>query len=389
MRYTDPTGKRRSITRRLKSQAMAAAERERQLLVEGRWTPPAEREAEARKTQQRQDLTVGKWVLQWLDGKRRQSKTSTVQAYERAIRNRITDVKGAPDVAKLATIPCAELTKSDVYEWWDAVTTRFDTPPTNRKAYVYLRAAFSEAVERDIVQSNPVFVKAAQAKPAPKEKELPETDDLQAILAEMPERYKLITVLFSFMGLRLGEALGLKREQIVNDGTPDAPRWVVKIRGNVQRVTDDDGHVYMKEMETPKTKAGWRDVPIFTEFNDIVQAHLDSFTGAPGDYLTTTETGAVVMDTMMRKIFARALERAGVKANLTPHCGRNWLITHMAMEGATPAEIGQVLGQSDLKTITETYMKVRDDRPRDVLNRVSGKEFGGSGDVIDMGKWGA
>ncbi|KAB1502741.1 tyrosine-type recombinase/integrase [Corynebacterium sp. 320] len=380
-RYTGADGKRYWSFHDFAHEAAAEREKQLQAIREHRWVPPEVSKAEARRAQEAQQLTVGTWVMQWLDTKRGKSRESTLQTYERTIRNRITEVEGAPGVAKLATIPLADLKKRDVYAWWDEMAKVFPTPTTNRNAYIHLRSACNEAVEREIMPSNPVDVKAARVKPTPKEKELPKTADMQAILAATPERYKLAVVLFLFMGLRIGEALGLKRSQIVNEGTPDAPQWVAQVRGNIQDVQDGKGATRAVE-QPPKTKAGRRDVPIFTEFNDVVQAHLDSFTGAPGDYLTTTGRGNPVKATSMRNILARAKDRAGVTAKITPHYGRNWLITHLAQNGATPAEIGQVLGQTDLKTITEVYMKVSPEHTRTVLAKVSAEQFGSGGDVI-------
>ena len=79
------------------------------------------------------------------------------------------------------------------------------------------------------------------------------------------------------------------------------------------------------------------------------------------------------MDTSFRSVLERAGDKAGVTQKVTPHYGRNWLITYMAEEGATPAAIGQMLGQTDLKAITEIYMKVRPESVDAVLGRVGSR----------------
>lgn len=234
-------------------------------------------------------------------------------------------------------------------------------------------------MERALIPANPIEIKAAKHKPQPKDKKLPETSTLHAVIDHAPARYRFVLMLCLFMGLRVGEAIALKRKHLHNRGTDEQPRWVVDIRGNLQRMSGDNG-VYL-QWQPPKTAAGRRDVPILTQFNTIVSEHLEYH--APGgvdDYLTATAAGKPVFDTSLRSVLQRALVRAGYPHDvLTLHYGRNWLITHLAQLGATPAEIGYLLGQSDLKTITETYMKVRPDNLGKVMGRLDGEL---SGEVV-------
>lgn len=379
-RYSAPNGKRISKTFPNKTAAQAWLAGEKRLIDLEVWEPPQIRLQKQEAEQQRAALTVGQWVNQWLDSRKPHLQLSTWQSYERVINNRITDVKNAPSVSKLSALPLADLTKTAVHDWWDAMNTAFDTPSTNYKAHKYLRAAITNAVERDLIPANPVAVKAARKKPVPKDKELPDIATLKALVNNLPARYQLIGALCLFMGVRMGEALALTRDRLVNIGTADSPQWVVEIRHNLQRVRDDDGHTVMVK-QPPKTKAGYRDVKIFPFLNEIVAAHLEDFAPEKADeYLTTTRVGKPVFDTSFRSVLQRAGERAGVKKKVTPHYGRNWLITYLAEAGATPVAIGRALGQTDLKTITEIYMKVRSESVdaalglvADQVNRVGGK----------------
>ncbi|MCG7253103.1 hypothetical protein QPX51_10285 [Corynebacterium pseudodiphtheriticum] len=63
--------------------------------------------------------------------------------------------------------------------------------------------------------------------------------------------------------------------------------------------------------------------------------------------------------------------RAGYgDVRITPHYGRVWLITTLAEQGMTPAAIGEILGQVDLKTITETYMRASQTKTKEMFERV-------------------
>lgn len=340
--------------------------REVLLLSTNEWQPVKNRKQAAQAKADATALTVEVWVKQWLDGKRTEIRESTWQSYRRVIVSRITEVDGK--ARSLRSIPIAELTRADVAQWWDAIRAQFpDTAPANRKAYVHLRTAMSAALERDLIVGNPVDLKAARKRAAPRQKDLPSKAKLDAIVAAIDDRYKLVAVLTLFCGLRLGEALAVKRKHLVKVGD----NYLVQVRANLQRIQDDNGHSVMIE-QPPKTKAGRRDVPIFAEFTEIVDAHLDEFAPAGDDqYVTVTTQGKPVMDTSLRNRMQKAREKAGITETITPHFGRNWLITYLAEHGATPAEIGHLLGQTDLKTVTEVYMKVRPDRAAAMMAKLT------------------
>lgn len=78
-----------------------------------------------------------------------------------------------------------------------------------------------------------------------------------------------------------------------------------------------------------------------------------------------------MFDTSFRSVLTRAEERAGVTTEIDPHCGRNWLITRLAEQGAHLKEIGALLGQDDVATILDVYMKVRAGRTTTLMERVN------------------
>ena len=54
------------------------------------------------------------------------------------------------EITRLKDIPLVELTKQDIYRWWDAIEYTYNTPETNRKAYKRLKAAGREAVKESL-----------------------------------------------------------------------------------------------------------------------------------------------------------------------------------------------------------------------------------------------
>ena len=370
-RYTAPNGERVTApsTFVTKLDADGWLARERRIIDRGEWISPSARKAQL----ERETTTVGQFVSDWHERQKQRLRLSTWQQYRRVIKNRITNPKAEAGsvLNRFTDMPLNELDTHAVYAWWDAMAAAFpETPETNRKAHVYLRAAMADAVERGLLDANPVSVKDARHKPPPKTKELPTTEELLAVVNAAPKEHRLALIFCLFLGMRIGEVLAVTRENLRNVGTEIEPQWVVDVKGNLQRVQDEQERTYMVWQE-PKTKAGKRTVPVFERFNGAVAEHLKSYAPEESDgYLFRTRTGKAIMDTSLRSILERACSKAGVTSKITPHYGRNWLITHLAENGATPAEIGQLLGQTDLKTITETYMKARPENLNTIMGRV-------------------
>lgn len=371
--------------------AIAWLAEEEKLITFGNWTPPAQRETTSAETTT--VLTVGEWITNYNEALRTRInpiKPSTHANYVKVTENRITHPQPPGDVdpriTGLATTPLTELTKAKVYAWWSAVCEAYDSPTINQQAYKRLKAACAEAVEREMMPRNPVEIKEAGRRVKGSEKYLPTDAELQAILEHMNPRYKVLTSLVLFHGLRLGEALALEQHHVMVTGeVPFAPRVVVRVEQNAQRIMKRGERTYML-WQSPKTAAGYRDVPILRSHTRLFFEHLVHYAPAEGCVvpvfekgretlqekllLTVTEKGAPMMDTSYRSVLGRAKERAEVCMDIDPHCGRNWLITRLAEQGAHLKEIGRLLGQEDISTILGVYMKVREGRVDTLMDRV-------------------
>lgn len=388
--YTGPDGKQhtpgRSFANRTDADGWLATER--RLIDLETWTPPADRKAK----EQQDSTTVGEWLEQFhsnLEHRPRPPRPSTMQNYRRVTKNRIIEPlepgDTVSDITRLVDLPLVQLTKGDVYRWWDGVQRAYpDAQTINGQAYKRLRAAFAEAVSRELIEKNPVDIPEAGKRVKTKEKYLPNDDELDAILENVPEVYRVLTSLMLFHGLRIGEALVLEQRHVTFEYLPAPwmPRVTVTIDQNVQRLEHEEGHVFSFVLP-PKTEASYRDVPIMAQhvplFLEHFSRHLpDAPTGletweGPREamLLTATRTGAVVFDTSYRSVLSRAKKKAGVSMEIEPHCGRNWLITRLAEQGAHLKEIGRLLGQADVTTILDVYLKVRAERTTSLMEAVN------------------
>ena len=384
--YTGPDGKRHTPGHsfRTRGDAELWLAQERRAIDLNDWQPPKVRAAK----KHAEGVTVGEWMEQYLSILETRVKQSTMQTYRREVDNRILSPLPPGDmdtrVSGLKDTPLVALTTARVYDWWDGVQAAYpDGRTVTQHAYVRLRAACAEAQRREMIPANPVQVREAGRRPRTKEKYLPTDEELVAILAHMDERYKPLTSLVLHHGLRIGEAIAVEYKDIeIGDAQPPfLPPVTVTVRQNAQRLRAKGERTRMVVLSTPKTSAGARTVPIMAvdapmfiraKCNPPAPVTVETDKG-PRDLtlFTTTRTGQIVMDTSYRSILDRVKRRAGVNPDIDPHTGRNWLITRLAEQGAHLKEIGALLGQDDLATIMDVYMKVRAGRTQALMERVN------------------
>ena len=362
-RYTGPDGKKYSGPHPFftKDDAGAWLRQEQKLIEFDEWQPPHLRY----RTKEDDARTVGDWLRQWLDLQEKRLKPSTMVNYRTTLDRRILTITGK--AGRLRTIPLVRLTRRDVIDWWDALTIQFGYQPYNRAAYVRLRTAIQAAVDRDLIPTNPVDVKEARHKPKPARKELPEAATMQKIVDNLNPTHKIIGILTFFHGMRIGEVLGLRRKDITITGDT----ILIHIRGNAYRTSNG-----MKYQDTPKTSASHRTIPVFKKFHQDIIDHLDTIGDSPDAFICTTGSGKIILETSYRSVLHRAKTRAGITERISPHYGRVWLITTLVEQGMTIPAIGELLGQVDLKTITEIYMRTSNARRQEALQRVSDSLMG-------------
>lgn len=348
-RYTGPDGNRYTAPGTFWDEVDAqiwlrGVHREMEL---GKWQPPA-------RNPHKND-TLAAWCARWLD-LQTHLKPATRHSYQRVLNSRILNTP-------LAGLPVSAVTRARVMEWWDTLQLEYPTPAINNHARMLLKTVMQAAVERDMVTVNPVQVKRIPH--ATKRKQLPTTEQLDMLVERVAPRYKLLAVLCFFHGLRAGEACALRRRDVVE--VPGG--FEIHVQGTMS--ADVDGHPYRSE--SPKTRAGRRIVPVWHRFNQLMKDWLTAHPGGPDDPLCMGVRGTWVAPGTLTAACKNTCKKWLPGVHITPHNGRVWLITTLAEAGMPIPAIGEILGQRDLKTITETYMRASEDKKRSVLERVNAR----------------
>lgn len=194
--YTGPDGRRHnaSTTFATRMDAEGWLNRRREEINDGQWRPGGAT-ASGRKV-----ITFGEYAASWLA--RRDLKPRTRAHYETLLRVHL--------LPTFADVGLWAITPAMVAQWHHDLGKA--TGPTYRShAYALLRTILRTAIDEDELTVNPCRIRGAGSSRRVKKIEPASLDQLAALVAAMPERLRVMTLLAAWCGLRFGEITELRR----------------------------------------------------------------------------------------------------------------------------------------------------------------------------------
>lgn len=327
-----------------------------------KWISPEEKE----QLEQQNSITMKQLIDIWLTESESIKKESTRQVHRRRMNSRVLN-------HPLAQMPVSKVTRHVVKEWWKYTTTTYpEQPTTNRAAYTCLKTAFEHArleMTPALVDVNPVEVKGATKRPKSKNinRSVLKKEQIDAIVTHINERLQAPILILAYAGLRIGEALELRRKDLEDDGTYIR----ITVSRNAQRIKDEvTGKQVMKTFDTTKTEAGERTLKLPPKVSARLRQHLNDFVGKdPEDFLITTATGQRYMDTSFRSRFKIAAKAAG-REDVGLHDFRRFFATTLSKENTPPDEIRRLMGHTTDKQVQE-YLRAEEDFEQAAADRLN------------------
>ena len=282
-------------------------------VARGVWLPPS---SAARA------LTFGAYAETWLAD--RPLKPRTRSHYRTILASRI--------LPTFADVVLKAITPSLVRRWYaDMGATR---PTLRAHAYGLLRAILATAVSDEHLSANPCHIRGAGTTPRVHRIEAATLGQLEALVAAMPAKYRAMTLLAAWCGLRFGELAELRRKDL------DLRNGVLHIRRGVVRV---DGQ---SVVGAPKSTAGTRDVAAPPHLLPAVRDHLADHVEPGRDALLfPAASGGHLNPSTLYGSFYAARVTAG-RPDLRWHDLRHTGAVLAASTGATLAELMARLGHS-------------------------------------------
>ncbi len=243
---------------------------------------------------------------------------------------------------------------------------------TIRTTYTVLRSVLDAAVRDRLVAEN---VAAKVKRPAVTSRADGRDEarhlapgDVRAVLdAAAGTRYAAVLSLIAATGIRRGEALALRWEDV------DLDERTIRVRGTLSRVGKD------LVITTPKTARSRREVPITPGVVKLLRSHrvgqaeekMRAGSQWQGDrgLVFTTELGAPIDPRNLFRAFVAAVKRSGVDGDgVGLHTLRHSAATGMLDAGVPLHVVSKMLGHSSVAITGDIYGHADDARQRDAVD---------------------
>ncbi len=260
-------------------------------------------------------------------------KPSAIRGYEAALRDRIVPVFGGRRLG--------DVQRRDVQRLADDLLAEGRDPSTIRNALMPLRVIYRRAVEDGDIAVNPCTSLRLPAVRGRRER-IAAPEEAQRLLAALPERDRPIWATALYSGLRRGELMALRWEEI------DLAAGVIR----VERSYDDKGHI---EIE-PKSRAGRRTVPIVGALRDVLVDHKARQGRDDGLVFGSTKETPFQPSNLWRRA-----QTAWKRAELEPiglHEARHTFASVLIAAGVNAKAITSYMGHASIQTTYDLYGKL-------------------------------
>jgi integrase len=235
---------------------------------------------------------------------------------------------------------------------WATDRAQVLAPSTLRALVRLLRSIYSSAVLDRLVGSSPVV--RVQLPRDDRERVVPLTvAQVQALADAMPARTRAMVLAQAGLGLRIGELLALRVQDV------NFLRRTARVEFQIAPRT--------KTRTEPKTPRSRRTIPLPQVVADALAAHIAAYPPGDDGSLFTTSTGMVYGREYYGGILTAAVARAGLPAGTTSHDLRHHYASVLLAAGESVVAVAERLGHENATLVLSTYghlMPDSEDRTR-------------------------
>ena len=244
----------------------------------------------------------------------------------------------------------ANIVASEIQSWVNDASADGLSARSVVKYHTFLHAIFERAVIDQVIPVNP-----SRHTMLPKLVKRPKTaitpEQFEALLAEIPDEFRLMVLVAIETGLRWGELAALRPIDI------DFSRNVVLVQRVVLEVPKkitgaDSGHVFR---DYPKDNEQ-REVMVGVELCHAIREHMLAEGERDDDLLFSTSTGAPISrNTFRTRVWLPAIERSGLRQHVRFHDLRGAHASWLLAGGADLKVVMDRLGHRQITT-TQQYL---------------------------------
>jgi integrase len=287
-------------------------------------------------------VTLGEYLLDWLESVDGSIRPKTLHQYEGCVRNHL--------MPHLGNVKLQELQPHQIQQTYTKLKEQGLGQRSVQLVHSILHRAMVMAEKQGLIGRNPASAVIPPKVVKKEMKILDESQAMQFLIAAHGDRYEALFHLAITTGMRQGELLGLKWGDI---------DWVsssLNIKRQIQRVPGKG-----LQFSTPKTRAGWRMIQIGPESLHQLEQHRkhqdrEKIRGGwnENDLVFPSVTGDPTDQRALHKIFKRLL----IKANLPEirfHDLRHTAATLMLLNGIPLIVVSRRLGHSKPSVTLDIY----------------------------------
>lgn len=260
-------------------------------------------------------------------------------------------------LAPLLDVQVRNITPATVRQWHAAALRGSGGRVSIAQTYRLLRMVLNVAVADGAIPRNPCQIKGAGTVMS-KERRVATPAQLVALVdAISPPKYRAAILIGGWVGLRRGEIVALRREDV------DLDRGVIQVRAARLELLAAP----VRQDKDPKSRAGRRRVTIPPHVVPVLREHMEQFAGQ--DRVFVGNDGEPLRGNTLYQAFVRARGRVGLDW-LTLHDLRHTGSTLAAQSGATLADLMLRLGHST-PAAAQRYLHTVEGRDRQIAEALS------------------
>lgn len=322
-------------------------------------------------------ISLAEYLTRWLAAIEHRVKPTTLAGYKVALERHVVPVLGQVPVQKLQPLHLthlyATLLKKPVDP--DRPEKGALSPTTVRLVHRTLHAALEDAVRWNLLPWNP----ADRVKPPQAERYIGRVwtpEEVWSFLAAAQDsRWYALFFLAVFTGMRRGELLGLKWEDV---DWQEARIWVrrnLTVAGSKKVVLD------------PKTHRSSRPIEVAPEVLEVLRAHRERQEAERAEagefwadlgFVFTTSLGTPIEPANLHREFRRIIAKAGVPP-IRFHDLRDTHVSLLALAGVAPKVISERVGHASVAFTMQTYQHLFETQRREAalaVGRLLGPQEG-------------
>lgn len=299
-------------------------------------------------------LTFETWAEQWL---KRPGKRANSLARDRQALAVFMPVLGP------RTLP--SITPMDVQAIVDERAGHV-SPATLRRDVAALRAVLNAAVDADLLARSPAR-RVRLPRVRPPERVTLGPDELMRLADTVPARYRALVLVGGVLGLRWGEAIGLRVCDI------DFMRRTVTVAQVVEEVAGQIRAVAGEAKSTDSLRTVAAPAFLIEEIARHLAEHRSNTAGDREALVFVGPRGGLLRRRFSDRTFKPAVERAGLDPSITFHGLRHVAMSILVDENVHPRVMQSRAGHASSKLTLELYAHVTEGADRDAADALESR----------------